>query len=51
MTLLSFWQRTILNTRFPVDLGVRQLAIIKAWLLRPAWRLLLTTPNLDKPAP
>ena len=27
----------------------RELAVIKAWLLLPAWKRLLTTPNLDKP--
>ena len=29
----------------------RRLGIIEAWLLLPAWRRLLTTPDLDKPAP
>ena len=29
----------------------RRLGIIEAWLLLPAWRRLLTTPNLNKPAP
>jgi len=29
----------------------RELAIIKAWLLLPAWKRLLSVPNLDKPAP
>ena len=29
----------------------RRLGIIAAWLLLPAWRRLLTTPNLNKPAP
>ena len=28
----------------------RRLGIIEAWLLLPAWRRLLTTPDLDKPA-
>ena len=28
----------------------RRLGIIEAWLLLPAWRRLLTTPNLNKPA-
>ena len=28
----------------------RELAVIKAWLLLPAWRRLLTTPKLNKPA-
>ena len=29
----------------------RELAIIKAWLMLPAWKRLLSVPNLNKPVP
>ena len=32
-----------------LDEAKRELAVIKAWLALPAWRRLLTTPNLNKP--
>jgi len=30
---------------------MRRLAVIEAWLLLPAWKRLLSVPNLNKPAP
>ena len=31
--------------------AMRRLAVIEAWLLLPAWKRLLSVPNLNKPAP